>query len=139
MSFDQNLDPNIPEENTTIIANATMIQERVLVPRQRIVWWLHGWSHGPVLVADRESVLLFDIEKRELHTISTKVPASPTYVMHKIFKLFTERGKVGADIHFSPHQTIQSVADVEGQRWLSVLLLSRVHQPTYQRLLALRD
>lgn len=91
-----------------------MIQERVLVPRQRIVWWLHGWSHGPVLVADRESVLLFDIEKRELHTISTKVPASPTYVMHKIFKLFTERGKVGADIHFSPHQTIQSVANVEG-------------------------
>lgn len=139
MSFNQTLGPNLPEENTTIIANATMIKERVLVPRQRIVWWLYGWSQGPVLIADRESVLIFDIEKRELHTISTKVPAHPTYVMHKIFKLFTEHGKVGADIHFSPHQTIQPVSAVEGQRWISVLLLSRVHQLTYQRLLAMRD
>jgi len=133
------IDPNLPEENTTIIANATMIKERVIVPGQRIVWWLHGWERGPVLITDRESVLVFDIEKRQLHTISTKNPSQPIYVMHKIFKLFTEQGKVGADIHFSPGQAIQPVTEVDGQRWVEVLLLSRVHQPTYQRLLAMRD
>lgn len=133
------VDPNLPEENTTIIANATHIQERVIVPRQRIVWYLHGWERGPVLITDRESILLFDMEKRQLHTISLKNPTQPTYVMHQIFNLFTETGKVGADIRFSPPQTIQPVSEVDGQRWVEVLLLSRVHQPTYQRMLALRD
>jgi hypothetical protein len=139
MAITPTLDPNLPEENTTIIANATMIQERVVVPKQRIIWYLHGWERGPVVVADQQSILLFDLEGRQLHTISLHNPLLPTYVMHKIFNVFTEAGKVGADIHFSPAQAIQPVSEVDGHRWLEVVLLSRVHQPTYQRLLAMRD
>lgn len=92
-----------------------------------------------MLVADRTSVLLFDVERRQLHTISTRNPAQPTYVMHQIFNLFTEAGRVGADIRFSPEMTIQPVRDVNGPRWMEVLLLSRVHPPTHRRLLAMRD
>jgi len=141
MAGEFNLDDplDLPEEGKTIIVNATHIQERVIVPSQRIIWYLHGWEHGPVIVTDRESILLFDIDKRDLHTITTKDPTTPRYVMHKIFNFFTEGGRVGADIHFSPFQAIQPVANVEGQRWLDVLLLARAHAPTYRRVLAMRD
>jgi hypothetical protein len=140
MSSDLRLiDPNLPDENTTIIANAEFIQERVIVPRQRIVWYLHGWTHGPVLVTDRESIMLFDLGRRQLHTLSLRAEQLPTYVMHQITNIFTEGGKVGVDIHFSPPAAIQPVAAVPGERWLEVLLLAQAHPPTRQRMLGLRD
>ena len=139
MSSDLRLiDPNVPEENTTIIANADFIQERVVVPKQRIIWYLHGWKRGPVLITDRDSILVFDMERRQLHTISLRAGQEPTYVMHQITNVFTEAGKVGADIFFSPPAAIQPVAAVPGERWLEVLMLARIHGPTHQRMLGLR-
>lgn len=132
-------DPNLPDEGKTIIVNADHVKERVIVPGQRIVWWLTGWERGPVLITDRDSILLFDLTKRVLHTISTRDASQPIYVMHQIFNVFTEGGKIGADIHFSPHQAIQPVTSVPGERWLEVLGLARVHAPIYNRLLAMRD
>ena len=131
-------DPNLPEEGKTVIVNADMVKERVIVPGQRIVWWLSGWDRGPVLITDRVSILLFDLDTRVLHTISTQNAEQPIYVMHKIFNVFTEGGKVGADIHFSPQQAIQPVSSVPGERWLEVLGLARCHTPIYNRLLAMR-
>ena len=132
-------DPNLPEEGQTVIVNADMVKERVIVPGQRIVWWLSGWDRGPVLITDRVSILLFDLDKRVLHTISTKNTEQPIYVMHQIFNVFTEGGKVGADIHFSPQQAIQPVVSVPGERWLEVLGLARCHTPIYNRLLGMRE
>ncbi len=132
-------DPNLPEEGRTIIVNATLVQERVIVPRQRVIWYLHGWEGGVVIVVDRTSILLFDLDKRRLHTISTREADTPTYVMHQIFNVFTEDHKVGADIHFSPPAAIQPVAGVPGERWVEVLGLSRVHVPTHNRMLAMRS
>ena len=58
--------------------------------------------------------------------------------MHQIFNVFTENGKIGADIHFSPQQAIQAVTAVPGERWLEVIGLARVHAPIHNRLLSLR-
>ena len=131
-------DPNLPEEGETVIVNADHVKERVIVPGQRIIWWLIGWERGPVLITDRESILLFDLDKRVLHTISIKKADEPIYVMHQIFNVFTEGGRIGADIHFSPQQAIQPVAVVPGERWLEVLGLARVYAPIHNRLLAMR-
>jgi len=133
------IDLRVPEEGKTIIVNVDHIQERVIVPMQRIIWYLHGWERGPVVVTDRESILVFAMNKRQLHTISLSDPLQPTYVMHQINNVFVEGGKVGVDIVFSPRAAIQSVSDVPGERWLDVLTLSGVHSPTHQRMLALRD
>lgn len=132
-------DPNLPDDGQTVIVNADHIKERVVVPGQRIVWWLTGWERGPILIADRISLLLFDLDKRVLHTISTKNTETPIYVMHQIFNVFTEGGKVGADIHFSPQQAIQPVSSVPGERWLEVLSLARCYAPIHNRLLGMRD
>ena len=95
---------------------------------------------GPDDVVDSDlQAWLFDLDKRVLHTISTKNPQQPIYVMHQIFNVFTENGKVGADIHFSPQQAIQPVSSVPGERWLEVLALARCHAPIHNRLLAMRD
>ncbi|MEL6344425.1 MAG: hypothetical protein AAFV53_15005 [Myxococcota bacterium] len=129
----------LPEEGKTIVVNANHIRERVVVPRQRIVWYLQGWERGNIMLADRQSILIFDLDKRQLHTISLHETDKPLYVMHLITNLFTEEGTVGADITFSPYLAVQPVSEVPGERWLEVLMLARIHGPTHQRLLALRD